>query len=80
MTPRQLQTLKAWAPLVATVFSAGVIWATLQNKVDNKVDVIRFKLDSVETRRDIIELREAVRELKGDTRLLPDICRAVKCK
>lgn len=71
---RTLGFIKEWGPLLFFVFTLGVAWATMNSRVDQKLDAIRFVSDSARSAaisdrqdRDIqsqsAELKEAINRL-----------------
>ncbi len=50
MTPRQMQTLRQWWPIVSALVMAGMIWATLKRDVAESVRIPRFEAESLKVR------------------------------
>ena len=50
LIPTESKTIRFardWGPLLFLFFSIGVAWATTQNRLDQKLDAVRFVADSV---------------------------------
>lgn len=66
--------IRDWGPLFILIFTVGIAWATMNAKVDQKLDSIRFVADSLhreatDQRQDVliqqqqVELQESLRRL-----------------
>ena len=53
---RMLRIARDWGPLLTLIFLAGIAWSTMEHKVDQKLDSIRYVADSV--RRDAFIARQ----------------------